>query len=279
MTTTTPPETTAALAELARLREMDAFRTRFLNMAAHELNTPLTPLRLQMHLLLSGGLGALDEKQKRAVEIASRNVGRLSSVVKEMLEVARLEGGGLRFRVETFPLAYAVKEAVESFEEAARGIGVTLKANVPADIIVKTDRQRLVQVFFNLVSNALKFTPAGGQVTISAKSAGDQLTLDVKDSGVGLTHQQISRLFQPFTQVHEDVMTVEGTGLGLYICRGLVETMGGTIACSSEGHGKGTTFRIVMPLSHEAVVSVLAPRPLPREDSREAAQRRLRELI
>ncbi|MFA5860902.1 MAG: HAMP domain-containing sensor histidine kinase [Candidatus Thermoplasmatota archaeon] len=279
MKTETPPETAAAIAELARLREMDAFRTRFLNMAAHELNTPLTPLRLQMHLLLSGGLGALDEKQRQAVEVANRNVGRLSAVVKEMLEVARMEGGGLRFHVETFALADAVKEAVESFDEVARGIGVTLKANVPPEIIVKTDRQRLVQVFLNLISNALKFTPAGGQVTLSARSSGNHLTLDVKDTGVGLTQEQISRLFQPFTQVHEDVMTVEGAGLGLYICRGLVEAMGGTIVCLSDGPGKGSTFRIVMPLSHEEVISMLAPHALPREDPREAAQRRLRELI
>src|SRR5687767_876666 len=102
-----PQETQVAMQELQRLREVDAFKTRFLNMAAHELNTPLTPLKLQMHMMLSGQLGDVPPKQRHALQIAERNVKRINDLVREILDVARLQAGGLRFNVEAFNIAPA----------------------------------------------------------------------------------------------------------------------------------------------------------------------------
>lgn len=271
-----PPASTD-VHELERLREMDAFKTHFLNMAAHELNTPLTPLRLQLHLLLSGSLGPVDPRHRHSLEIASRNLGRLADLVKEILEVARLQGGGLRFAIQPFELDGVIHEAIEGYIDAAKGIGVDLQAHVPMGIVLDTDRNRVVQVLQNLVSNALKFTAAGGRVDVRARSEGDQVTIEVTDSGQGLAAEQIARLFQPFTQVHDPLkVTAPGTGLGLYICRGIVEAMGGAIACTSPGPGLGSTFTVVLPKTKAVVSAQLRPHAsqVPVDTAR-----RLRELI
>lgn len=265
--------------EVQRLREMDAFKTHFLNMAAHELSTPLTPTRLQLHLLQSGALGALDARQLQAVRIAERNVGRLASLVAEILEVARLQGGGLRFNIESFDLGAAVTEAVDAYAEAARGLDVRLHADCEEQVVLRTDRERLLQVLMNLLSNAIKFTKAGGTVSVAAQSlSGDKVAIEVRDTGAGLTEEQIGQLFRPFAQVHDPMaVTSPGAGLGLYICRSLVEAMGGTITAASEGLGKGSTFRILLSTSHEA--PVVHGIHVPSEPLRSDASRRLRELI
>jgi PAS domain S-box-containing protein len=268
------------LEEIQKLRELDQFKTRILNMAAHELNTPLTPLRLQTHLLLSGSLGTLEARQRHAVEVLDRNVTRLGSLVQEILDVARLQGGNLKVTVTPVELAGAVREAVDSFAETARRVGVSLEIAVPQELVVGADRGRLLQILYNLISNALKFTPAGGHVLIAGRATGDRMVFEVRDSGSGLTAEQISRLFKPFSQVHDPMaITAPGTGLGLYICRGLVEAMGGHIACESAGPGHGSTFRFDLPLSHEVPVPLPVLVPAPQRGSKEALAQRLRELI
>jgi PAS domain S-box-containing protein len=265
------------LAEIEKLREMGQFKTRILNMAAHELNTPLTPLRLQTHLLLSGSLGALEGRQRHAVEIVDRNVNRLATLVQEILDVARLQGGRLKVLVAPVDLGGAINEAVDSFAETARRLGIDLAVQADPSLAVQADRGRLLQILFNLLSNALKFTPAGGQVRIVAATQDGLARIEVRDSGSGLAREQIARLFQPFTQVHDTkALTVPGTGLGLYICRGLAEAMGGRIEALSDGPGKGSTFRLQIPLASERPAPAAPVRqPLPQD----ALARRLRELI
>ncbi|HEX2065291.1 MAG TPA: PAS domain-containing sensor histidine kinase, partial [Candidatus Thermoplasmatota archaeon] len=240
------------LAEIEKLREMGQFKTRILNMAAHELNTPLTPLRLQTHLLLSGSLGPLEARQRHAVEILDRNVTRLATLVQEILDVARLQGGRLKVTPAPVDLGSAIEEAADSFAETARRLGIDLAAQVEPGLVVQADRGRLLQILFNLLSNALKFTPQGGGVRVHAKAEGGMVRIEVTDTGTGMAPDQLARLFQPFTQVHDtNAITVPGTGLGLYICRGLAEAMGGRIEVASPGPGQGSTFRLHLPVSME----------------------------
>lgn len=266
------------LAEIEKLREMGQFKTRILNMAAHELNTPLTPLRLQTHLLLSGSLGGLEARQRHAVEVVDRNVNRLATLVQEILDVARLQGGHLKVVAAPVDLAGAVGEAVDSFAETARRLSINLAVQAEPGLAVQADRGRLLQILFNLLSNALKFTPEGGQVRIAAAREGSgTIRIEVRDSGSGMTAEQIGRLFQPFSQVHDtETLTVPGTGLGLYICRGLAEAMGGRIEAASEGPGKGSTFRLRLPMATERPAPAAPVRqPVPQD----SLARRLRELI
>jgi PAS domain S-box-containing protein len=244
--------------ELDRLRAMNEFKTHLLNTAAHELNTPLTPLRLQLHLLRSGGLGALTDRQGHALLVLDRNVKRLSALVTDMLDVARIESGHLKIKPEPVAVKRLAAESIESFAETAHRVGVDIRIEVPDDLVVMADPARLTQVFYNLITNALKFTGDGGTVTVAAAREDDEAAIWVHDTGIGMTKEQMARLFHAFSQVHEDVQ--HGTGLGLFICKGIIQEHDGTISVRSDGPGRGSTFRFTLPVSKEPLAS---PRPAP----------------
>ncbi|HLE96380.1 MAG TPA: HAMP domain-containing sensor histidine kinase [Candidatus Thermoplasmatota archaeon] len=234
--------------ELERLLEIDAFKTQFLNNTAHELATPLTPVKLQIHLLKRGPQGSLTPEQVRGIEILDRNVERLERLVHETLDAARLQSSRLGLRKERIDMKRVVDDAVDLFREPAKQAGITLRAEAPAPIPVDADPGRISQVLVNLISNAIKFTPDGGSVVVEARAISDAARVSVRDNGVGLDPAQIARLFQPFSQVHDaGSRVVGGSGLGLYISRGIIELHGGTIQATSPGRGRGATFSFVLP--------------------------------
>ncbi len=239
------------LLEVEKLKEVDAFRTRLLNATSHELNTPITPIQLQLHLLTSGLLGDLNERQRRAADILDRNVKRLARLVGDILDVARLEAGRLRIVPETMDLARVTREAIESFEAQAAQRKIQLDLAGPNRLMMQADPNRISQVLYNLVSNGIKFSPQGSAIQIVVSEGDGVATLDVVDQGPGLTAEQIARLFKPFSQVHDasDPDAPTGTGLGLYISRGIVTAHGGSIEVRSEGHGHGCTFHVELPLT------------------------------
>lgn len=243
--------------EIDRLKEVNQFRTQLLNTASHELNTPLTPIRLQLHLLKSSTLGTMTERQMRALTVVDRNVERLSILIQDVLDVARLQSGRLRVAKEPLDLNDVVAEAVEAFREPARQARVQLDMRHDVGVWVEADPHRVTQILFNYLSNALKFTPAGGRVLVETRNEGKTAVVRVVDTGAGLTAAQIERLFEPFSQVHESSVAMGGTGLGLYITKGIVEEHGGTAWCESAGPGMGSTFAIRLPLLAKAVPNSL----------------------
>lgn len=234
-----------------RLRELDQLKTQFLNNAAHELRTPLTPIKLQMHLLKTSRAGPVDERQQKALHLMDRNIERLNVLVQDLLEVARLQAGKLTMQKQRTDLHKLIDEAVESFRESALLAGVALEHGPGGEpLVADADPKRVIQVMFNLLNNAIKFTPAGGRVSVEASRSGDAALVRVRDSGRGLQGEDIPRLFTPFTQVHGGLeVTQPGSGLGLYICRGIVEQHGGRIWAESPGLGKGSTFSFALPLA------------------------------
>ncbi|MFO1533037.1 MAG: ATP-binding protein, partial [Thermoplasmatota archaeon] len=237
------------LLEIQQLRRLDEFKTQFLNTASHELNTPITPVRLQLHLLKAGQFGPLSAEQQHSVEVIDRNVGRLAGLVQDLLDVARLQGGQMRLQRAAIDLRRLAEEAVEAFVPQAASAGVALALVPGAPAHLRADGRRLTQVLFNLLSNAIKFTPRGGAVRVAVAASGPGAwRVDVTDTGAGLDDSQVARLFQPFSQVHEDpALRHAGTGLGLYICRGIVEAHGGRMWATSPGPGKGSTFAVEVP--------------------------------
>lgn len=233
--------------EVARLVEVNALKTQLLNMASHELNTPIAALRLQLHMLKLGG----EEKEPRkakALTLLDRNVERLATLVKDVLDVAKMQSGQLKVRQADMDLAPVLEEAAELYAHSYLEKGVDLVVEAP-ETWVHADAQRLTQVLVNLLSNALKFTPSGGRVALRATVHGGEVTVAVADTGSGLAQEQIARLFQPFSQVHDQsIESKGGTGLGLHISRGIMEQHGGRIWCSSDGPGQGTTFAFALPV-------------------------------
>ncbi|HWH07877.1 MAG TPA: PAS domain-containing sensor histidine kinase [Candidatus Thermoplasmatota archaeon] len=234
------------LAEISRLKEMDRMKTQFVNTLSHELRTPLTPIKVQLHLLKNAA--GDPERHRKATDMLERNFQRLSSLVDELLEVARLQAGNLKLDKGPLELDHAIHETLENFTDVAKQQGVDVVPKL-APAIVEGDPKRLSQVMYNLLNNALKFTPRGGRILVEAGPEAGRAVVRVTDSGIGLRPEDIQRLFEPFSQVHDTMQkTNAGTGLGLYICKGIIEGHGGRIWCESPGPGKGATFAFELPL-------------------------------
>jgi PAS domain S-box-containing protein len=226
--------------ELQAVRETNRFKTEFLNAAAHELSNVLSPLRIRVR-----ALQARDRTQADTVKALERNIDRLGLLVQDMLDAVRLQGGKLSIRPGPVDLAALAAEAVETFTEPAKQRGIDLRVEAEP-VHLAADEARLTQVLLNLLGNAVKFTSQGGTITVRTRRVGDQARLEVHDGCAGLTPDQIRRLFQPFSRVHDPASSIPGTGLGLYICRGIAEGHGGRIWCESDG--KGCTFLLTLPV-------------------------------
>jgi PAS domain S-box-containing protein len=233
-----------------QLEELVRFRTQFLNTTAHELRTPLTPIILQSHLLRESFWADADETQRRGFEILERNVARLDRLVSDVLDAARLQAGRLQLQRRRMDMMKLASQAVETFTTVAAQAHVSLELVPGEPVELEGDGSRLTQVLYNLLSNAIKFTPAGGKVVVECKRQGEHCLVNVQDTGVGILMANASRLFQPFTQLHNTMeRTSGGTGLGLFVSRGIVEEHGGQIWCFSAGPDTGSTFSLRLPLA------------------------------
>jgi PAS domain S-box-containing protein len=241
--------------EAARLRELDRLRTAFVNVAAHELNTPLTPIRMQLSLVDTPD----PERRSRAVRILRRNVDRLSRVVQDLVTVNRLQQGRLEVRPAAIDLAAVARGSADSFQDAAASRGVALRVDAPP-APAWGDAEKLQQVVDNLLANALKFTPAGGTVEVQVQAAaGDRgVRVAVRDSGAGIAAEDLPRLFRPFSQL-EAGRERGGTGLGLHLSAAIVEAHGGRIWAESAGPGRGSAFTFELPGRPQAAGAAPAP--------------------
>lgn len=231
------------------LERVNAARTNFINMAAHELRTPLAPMKAEISLLKSAGHEQLGNDQRRSVDTLSRGIERLSTFVEDLLEVSRMQAGKIDVHESSFDLYELLAKTVSLFETAAKYGEVSMEVNGRPGVRVTADPMRIEQVVFNLLSNALKFTPPGGKVIIGVADEGRHgVVVEVKDSGEGLRPEDIKRLFEPFAAIRKDRQRRQkGAGLGLYICKTLVELHGGQIWAQSAGLNRGATFSFRLP--------------------------------
>lgn len=230
-----------------RLREMDAMKSRFINNAAHELGTPLTPIKLQAHLLKVGNLGELNERQRRAVDVLARNADHLGSMVKALLDASSVQSHQVALRTERFDLGHALEELLPAWRT-----GDTRDERVRWDVQrflhVEGDRARLTQVVVALVENARRFTSPEGEIRVVARREGERVLLCVRDDGAGIPADKLGSLFEPFSQVHDTMQeTRSGAGLSLFVARGVIEAHHGRIWATSEGLGRGAAFYVSLP--------------------------------
>ncbi|HLF16037.1 MAG TPA: PAS domain-containing protein [Candidatus Thermoplasmatota archaeon] len=244
------------------LKEQSEFKTQFLNMAAHELATPITPIKLQLAMLRNRP--DIPTVERDGLAVLDRNLGRLGSLVQDLLEAARLQGGRMRLAAKPLPLRRLAADLQATFAEKARLEGVSLAIEAE-EVEMVADEARLQQVLTNLLHNAIKFTPAGGSVRLVGRRAGDNVEIRITDTGAGLEPDQVSRLFEPFSQVHDPAVVPAqskgGTGLGLYISRGIIERHGGRIGVESAGRGMGSTFWFQIPVAGPPSAPVIPSSP------------------
>jgi PAS domain S-box-containing protein len=245
----------AANGELERMAQA---RAQLVSAVAHELGNAVLPVKMHLFMLRRGQNGA-DATQNNAMQVMGRNVDRLSLLVEDLLDASRLHAGRLSVHPAPLDLNRLVEEAAQAFEEQARERDVRFELSLAPELEMVADGRRVIQVMFNLLSNALKFTPPGGRVLVRTARESDYARVSVSDTGSGLTPEGMAKLFQPFSQAHDAATGAKGTGLGLFICRGIVEQHGGTIACASDGPGTGATFTFLLPLEGPPAPTALPP--------------------
>lgn len=231
-------------AEVEHLKSREHFRTEFINQAAHELRTPLTPLMLQASVL-SRVESSLSPAGKRSVAAMERNLKRLKRIVDDLLDIGRYESGHMDLERKELDLRALIEDVAESRRPSMEAAGLELHVALE-DVRVLGDDGRIAQMLHNLLSNAEKYTPRGGQVHVRAKRDMGAARIEVQDTGIGIDPKELPRLFEPFKRLpgSEDK---PGTGLGLYVCQAIAELHGGELTAHSEGPGKGTTFVLRLP--------------------------------
>lgn len=238
--------------ENRRGAEANRIKAQFLTDMSHELRAPLNSMLGFGDLLRDEIPGPLNEQQREYLGYMLASSRHLLRLVDEVLDLAKLEAGKMRFRPVAIDPRIVVTDVARSFDATARAKGLTLTCDVkdaPTDVVV--DPTRLKQVLFNLVSNAIKFTPPDGTVAIRMRGEGDAAyRVEVEDSGIGIAAADVPRLFTEFQQLGAAVRRAEGgTGLGLALTRRLVEAQGGTIDVRSEP-GVGSVFHVVLPVAY-----------------------------
>ncbi|MBJ6761684.1 PAS domain-containing protein [Myxococcaceae bacterium JPH2] len=237
---------------LREAHEAIQVRDDFLSIASHELKTPLTPLRLLLQSLRNALVAGQPVTPER-VDKALGQVRRLASLVNDLLDASLVGAGRLEMQRGPVPLQDVVREVTSDFRDASERHVVTYEAP-SEELIVQGDRGRLTQVLSNLVENAIKYSPLGGAVRITLTREGTAAVLSVTDSGIGIPTEEQARLFNRFFRAHNSpVSGFGGLGLGLYICRDIVERHGGRIWVESE-LGRGSTFRVSLPVRAHAAV-------------------------
>jgi PAS domain S-box-containing protein len=230
------------------LRERDRRKDEFLATLAHELRNPLAPMRYALELFRAGGDPA---DLMRAHGVLDRQLRQLVKLIDDLLDVSRITRGRLEINTDLIELREVIAAAVEATPFATEAARQTLTVSLPDEpVYLRGDNMRLAQVFLNLLNNAAKYTPAGGHVELSAAAADGDVTITVSDSGVGIPHAMLGRIFDMFVQVDSTREQVQGgLGIGLTLVRQLIELHGGTIEAHSEGENRGSRFVVRLPVA------------------------------
>jgi PAS domain S-box-containing protein len=227
--------------------EANRLKDEFLATVSHELRTPLTAILGWSNMLLAGRLEG--EMHDRALDIIHRNAQSQNQLISDLLDVSRIISGKLRLDLRTVELPSVIEAAVEATRPAAEAKGILLMTALdPHAGPINGDADRLQQVVWNLLTNAIKFTPEEGEIEVRLESVDTRVQITVKDSGAGIPPEFLPHIFERFRQADPGANRIHGgMGLGLSIVRQLVELHGGTVKAESEGEGKGATFTVSLP--------------------------------
>jgi PAS domain S-box-containing protein len=244
-------------------------KSEFLASMSHELRTPLNAVIGFSDLLLEETVGELNEKQKRYVSHIAQGGRHLLALIGDILDLSKIEAGRLELRMETFLAADAISEVLTALRPSAATKKLALRSDVSEGLEIVADRVRFKQILLNLMSNAIKFTPEGGEVGLDARAGGSFYRIAVTDAGIGIAPEDVQTIFESFRQVASSTKGIrEGTGLGLAITRRLVEAHRGRISVESRV-GRGSRFVVELPLrptvKHDEMVRASPETARPRQ--------------
>jgi PAS domain S-box-containing protein len=254
-------DVTERMHTLDALREADRRKDEFLATLAHEIRNPLAPIRHELEIMrVARGNPDVVERARAVME---RQLAHLVHLVDDLMDVSRITRGKLELRRERISLADALQAALEASRPLIEAAHHELIVNMPpAPIYVLGDMTRLAQIFSNLLNNAARYTPPGGQITLSTSAANAQAVIEVRDTGVGIAAEALPNVFEMFAQANRARGLSPGLGIGLALVNALTEMHGGTVTAQSEGVGAGSTFTVRLPaLPVSEVESAHATRP------------------
>jgi len=245
---------------LAEQRESERQKDEFLSIVSHELKTPLTPLkalaqllRLRLRRHREDGRELDLESLDANLRTIERQVDRMSGLVNDLLEVSRAGQGRFELQQQEFDLVPVVREVVQRYREISAEEGrITFAVTAPGTLPITGDAMRIEQALTNLVGNAVKYSPSGGEIRIAVDARGDEVAFLVVDNGIGIPAEDLPTLARPFARGSRRARTFSGMGIGLYLARLVAEGHGGTVALASPGEDKGTTVTMTLPRSGSA---------------------------
>ncbi len=251
-----------AMVDVTKFHLLDRLKSDMVSTVSHELKTPLTSVQMAIHLLLEELVGPLEPKQVELLLAARQDSDRILTMINDLLDLTRIEQGGVQLDLTAVPASELVDEAVKRFQPQALAGGLTLAGELRHDnLTVMVDRERIEHVFDNLIMNAIQHTARGGSVTVGAFGQGEQARFVVRDTGEGISTEHVARVFEKFYRV-PSTRHAGGAGLGLAIVREIVTAHGGQIEVASSP-GKGATFTFSLPATGatSGTTSSLAKQP------------------
>ncbi len=241
------------MSEIGKLKELDQLKTEFVYRASHELKTPLNLVCSSSDLLSKYYSDLLDDRATSLITIINKGGLRLKDLVNQLFDVSRIETGKMKLKKQKESIVDILMDCVNSTTYLIKERNLNLFFNLKDDVILEVDRMWIEQVFINILTNAIKNTPPKGNISINAKSAENLLDIQIHDTGIGLNEEEINSLFKKFGKIERYGMGMEidteGSGLGLYISKEIVELHGGKILVESEGRNKGSTFIVRLPIT------------------------------
>jgi len=236
------------LRDITSQKELEQMKSNFLSVVSHELRTPLHSIKGFVDIILMGKTGEINDLQRDFLTTVQQSTSNLQRMIEDLLEFSRMEAGRIKLKPEMISVYGVAEKVVEQLAPLAQEGNLKLFNRVPEEIaLIEADPMRIEQVLTNLISNAIKFTPANGAVSVLARDIGEQVQISVQDTGIGIPEAEQAKVFQRFYQVDSSATrSYRGTGLGLTICKFIVEYHHGRIWVESQ-EGQGSTFHFVLP--------------------------------
>jgi PAS domain S-box-containing protein len=231
--------------------EIDRMKSDFISLASHQLRTPLSAIKTYSHMLIDGFMGELEPPQRKALRTIVGASNRMNELISTLLNVSRIESGNVIISPKKVNLNHLTEEVFKELALTAENKHIALTSKLPiTPLIIKADNLIAKEVLINLVSNAIKYTPDEGTVEVALRKRSDNVIIRVKDSGMGIPKAAREQIFTKFYRAPNVVrQETSGTGLGLYLVKGLIDALGGKIWFESE-EGKGSTFFVELPVKY-----------------------------
>ena len=240
-----------AFRDVTTERAVEKMKSEFISITSHQLRTPLASIRWYVEMLLAGDVGKLTARQEDFLSDIHDSTMTAIDLINNLLDLSRIERGKIKFKIEPLQLENIVNKIISEFAPLAEASNVKVVKEFPKKKLPKInlDRQKVTQVFSNLLANAIQYSPGKAKVILGLKRAEDSVVFSCKDFGIGIPEDEQQSIFKKFFRASNTAgVGAPGSGIGLYVCKYFTEQMGGKIWFESEGEGKGTTFYVEFPI-------------------------------